>query len=232
MRMRTLGRPALGRSVVGAAMSSRKGVTICSYPDSAAGGRFERMRHVGCLFSLTTCGFCPWRRDPVMEGCGQFSLQTLKPLCPRSPRRPLARNPLSRTSSNTWRCCSIRTGPASRCPAPFSPTTLCTPPSWKGIFCPSLAVRRLRAGDSESGDYRTYQIGPYPIFILRQDDGSIAPSFHNTCRHRGARVLQQSSERGRREARLPLSPLELRHERTGHRLRSFAGSREPAGSAG
>jgi Rieske 2Fe-2S family protein len=42
----------------------------------------------------------------------------------------------------------------------------------------------------EGGDYRTFQIGPYPIFILRQDDGSIA-AFHNTCRHRGARILQQ-----------------------------------------
>jgi Rieske 2Fe-2S family protein len=42
----------------------------------------------------------------------------------------------------------------------------------------------------EGGDYRTYQVGRYPIFILRQDDGSIA-AFHNTCRHRGARVLQQ-----------------------------------------
>ena len=44
----------------------------------------------------------------------------------------------------------------------------------------------------EGGDYRTYQVGRYPIFILRQDDGSIA-AFHNTCRHRGARVLQQPS---------------------------------------
>jgi glycine betaine catabolism A len=44
----------------------------------------------------------------------------------------------------------------------------------------------------EAGDYRTYQIGPYPIFILRQDDGSIA-AFHNTCRHRGSRILQQDS---------------------------------------
>jgi Rieske 2Fe-2S family protein len=42
----------------------------------------------------------------------------------------------------------------------------------------------------EAGDYRTYQIGPHPIFILRRDDGSIA-AFHNTCRHRGSRVLQQ-----------------------------------------
>jgi Rieske 2Fe-2S family protein len=44
----------------------------------------------------------------------------------------------------------------------------------------------------EAGDYRTYQIGSYPIFILRQDDGSVA-AFHNVCRHRGARVLQQES---------------------------------------
>jgi glycine betaine monooxygenase A len=42
----------------------------------------------------------------------------------------------------------------------------------------------------EGGDYRTYQIGPWPIFILRRDDGSIA-AFHNTCRHRGSRILQQ-----------------------------------------
>jgi Rieske 2Fe-2S family protein len=45
---------------------------------------------------------------------------------------------------------------------------------------------------AEAGDYRAYQIGPYPIFILRQDDGSIA-AFHNTCRHRGSRILQQDS---------------------------------------
>ncbi len=44
----------------------------------------------------------------------------------------------------------------------------------------------------EAGDYRAYQIGRYPIFILRQDDGSIA-AFHNTCRHRGSRILQQDS---------------------------------------
>jgi glycine betaine catabolism A len=44
----------------------------------------------------------------------------------------------------------------------------------------------------EAGDYRAYQIGPYPIFILRQDDGSVA-AFHNTCRHRGSRILQQDA---------------------------------------
>jgi glycine betaine catabolism A len=44
----------------------------------------------------------------------------------------------------------------------------------------------------EGGDYRTYQIGPWPIFLLRRDDGSIA-AFHNTCRHRGSRILQHAS---------------------------------------
>src|SRR5690242_7462867 len=44
----------------------------------------------------------------------------------------------------------------------------------------------------EGGDYRTYQIGTWPIFILRRDDGSIA-AFHNTCRHRGSRILQQDA---------------------------------------
>src|SRR6184192_335693 len=44
----------------------------------------------------------------------------------------------------------------------------------------------------EGGDYRTFQIGSWPVFILRRDDGSIA-AFHNTCRHRGSRILQQDS---------------------------------------
>src|SRR6266481_4198864 len=44
----------------------------------------------------------------------------------------------------------------------------------------------------EGGDYRTFQIGPWPIFIVRRDDGSIG-AFHNTCRHRGSRILLQAS---------------------------------------
>ncbi len=44
----------------------------------------------------------------------------------------------------------------------------------------------------EGGDYRTYQIGRYPIFLLRRDDGAIV-AFHNTCRHRGSRILQQAA---------------------------------------
>ena len=62
----------------------------------------------------------------------------------------------------------------------------------EGIFARHWLFVASEPEIPEAGDYRTYQIGPYPIFILRQDDGSVA-AFHNTCRHRGARVLQQDS---------------------------------------
>ena len=61
----------------------------------------------------------------------------------------------------------------------------------------------------EGGDYRTYQVGPYPIFLLRRDDGTVA-AFHNTCRHRGSRILQQDTGRRRGSTGVPVPPLELR----------------------
>jgi Rieske 2Fe-2S family protein len=62
----------------------------------------------------------------------------------------------------------------------------------EGIFARHWLFVASEPEIPEGGDYRTYQVGPYPIFILRQDDGAIV-AFHNTCRHRGARVLQQES---------------------------------------
>jgi glycine betaine catabolism A len=40
---------------------------------------------------------------------------------------------------------------------------------------------------ARAGDYLTLQIGEYPVLILRDRDGRIR-AFHNSCRHRGARV--------------------------------------------
>jgi glycine betaine catabolism A len=62
----------------------------------------------------------------------------------------------------------------------------------EGIFARHWLFVACEPEIPEGGDYRTYQIGNYPIFILRQDDGEIV-AFHNVCRHRGARVLQQST---------------------------------------
>lgn len=45
----------------------------------------------------------------------------------------------------------------------------------------------------EPGDYVTSALGTYSIIIIRDDDANLR-SFHNVCRHRGARLLDQ--ERG------------------------------------
>jgi glycine betaine catabolism A len=45
----------------------------------------------------------------------------------------------------------------------------------------------------EPGDYVTVAIGMYSIIIVRDDDGDVR-AFHNVCRHRGARIL--NDERG------------------------------------
>ena len=37
------------------------------------------------------------------------------------------------------------------------------------------------------GDFLTLQIGPYPVLVLRGQDGELK-AFHNSCRHRGSRI--------------------------------------------
>jgi Rieske 2Fe-2S family protein len=45
----------------------------------------------------------------------------------------------------------------------------------------------------EPGDYVTVNIGPYSVIVVRDDDEAVQ-AFHNVCRHRGARILNE--ERG------------------------------------
>jgi Rieske 2Fe-2S family protein len=42
----------------------------------------------------------------------------------------------------------------------------------------------------DPGDYVTVNLGSQSIFVVRDDDGGLR-SFHNVCRHRGARILDQ-----------------------------------------
>ena len=53
-------------------------------------------------------------------------------------------------------------------------------PSWQ-IVCHVNAI-------PNSGDYVTLDIGPESVFAVRDRDGEIH-AFHNVCRHRGARIL-------------------------------------------
>jgi Rieske 2Fe-2S family protein len=41
------------------------------------------------------------------------------------------------------------------------------------------------------GDYLTVQIGEYPVLVVRGSDGKVR-AFHNSCRHRGARICPEA----------------------------------------
>ena len=43
----------------------------------------------------------------------------------------------------------------------------------------------------DAGDYLTVQIGEYPVLVVRDRDGKVR-AFHNSCRHRGARICPES----------------------------------------
>ena len=45
----------------------------------------------------------------------------------------------------------------------------------------------------EPGDFVTVEVGPYSVIIVRDDDEEVR-AFHNVCRHRGSRILDE--ERG------------------------------------
>jgi len=56
-------------------------------------------------------------------------------------------------------------------------------PSWQ-IVCHVNSIPK-------AGDFQTFDLGPESIMVLRDRDGSIR-AFHNVCRHRGARLLDDA----------------------------------------
>jgi len=56
-------------------------------------------------------------------------------------------------------------------------------PSWQ-LVCHLNSI-------AKPGDYQTFDLGPDSIVVLRDRDGSVR-GFHNVCRHRGARLLDDS----------------------------------------
>jgi len=44
---------------------------------------------------------------------------------------------------------------------------------------------------SRPGDYATATVGDSPVVVVRDDDGTLR-AFHNLCRHRGMKLLQES----------------------------------------
>lgn len=56
-------------------------------------------------------------------------------------------------------------------------------PSWQ-IVCHINSIPK-------AGDYVTFDLGPESVVVLRDRDGGIR-GYHNVCRHRGARLLDES----------------------------------------
>ncbi len=52
------------------------------------------------------------------------------------------------------------------------------------------------------GDFRTYEVGGSGVFVLRDTDGRLR-AFHNVCRHRGTRLLEDASGSGLSVIRCP-----------------------------
>lgn len=61
------------------------------------------------------------------------------------------------------------------------------------VFAHSWIFVAAEAELPEPGDYVTVTVGPYSVIIVRDDDEEVR-AFHNVCRHRGTRILNE--ERG------------------------------------
>ncbi|WOX13629.1 aromatic ring-hydroxylating dioxygenase subunit alpha [Streptomyces sp. N50] len=63
----------------------------------------------------------------------------------------------------------------------------------EAVFARSWLFVAAEAELPEPGDYVTVDIGSYSVIVVRDDDEDVR-AFHNVCRHRGARILNE--ERG------------------------------------
>ncbi|MBY4108187.1 aromatic ring-hydroxylating dioxygenase subunit alpha [Rhodococcus fascians] len=57
------------------------------------------------------------------------------------------------------------------------------------IFAKHWLFSATEAEIPDAGDYVTVDLGPYSVIVVRDDDENIR-AFHNVCRHRGSRLLQ------------------------------------------
>ncbi|MFE2417216.1 aromatic ring-hydroxylating dioxygenase subunit alpha [Streptomyces hokutonensis] len=63
----------------------------------------------------------------------------------------------------------------------------------EAVFARSWLFVAAEAELPEPGDYVTVDLGSYSVIVVRDDDEDVR-AFHNVCRHRGARILNE--ERG------------------------------------
>jgi glycine betaine catabolism A len=59
-----------------------------------------------------------------------------------------------------------------------------------GVLAHTWLFVATEAEVREPGDYVTIEVGPHSVIVLRDDDDAVR-AFHNVCRHRGARILDE-----------------------------------------
>jgi Rieske 2Fe-2S family protein len=62
------------------------------------------------------------------------------------------------------------------------------------LFSRSWVFAGMTEDFAKAGDYRCQRLGGNPLIVLRDDQGQIG-AFHNVCRHRGARLLEEGQGR-------------------------------------
>ena len=74
------------------------------------------------------------------------------------------------------------------------------------------------------GDWMTLQVDTDSIIVIRGEDGAVR-ALHNVCRHRGSQLCRAGA-RLQQAHRLPVPPVDLRHERRAHLLPRHARHRQ------
>jgi Rieske 2Fe-2S family protein len=97
----------------------------------------------------------------------------------------------------TTRSQDLATLVASRVPGRCLPAPFYTDPAIHdadvaGVFARHWIFAATEPEVSEPGDYVTVEVGPYSVIIVRDDDEQVR-ARHNVCRHRGARILPDTS---------------------------------------
>jgi glycine betaine catabolism A len=77
-------------------------------------------------------------------------------------------------------------------PAPFYTSQECFELDMDAIFCNHWLFVASEPEIPQAGDYVTVNIGRQAVIVLRDDDEQVR-AFHNVCRHRGSRLLNDES---------------------------------------
>ncbi|MDI3406409.1 aromatic ring-hydroxylating oxygenase subunit alpha [Streptomyces cavernicola] len=101
---------------------------------------------------------------------------------------PAAPDPVTRVAALV-----ARRAPGHSLEAPFYVSEAFHDLDVKAVFARSWIFAATEAEVPEPGDYVTVAVGPYSVIVVRDDEEEVR-AFHNVCRHRGARILNE--ERG------------------------------------